>query len=346
MLIRAIVARAVKSWRCWYRGACTGLHVGTLVALWAGPGLCAEVEVGARGMIGCGENPTRVDRLEITRPGVYENYLVDGQWAGGNRVKITADDVIVRHCEIRNATGNGIGVFSKNVTIENCKIHHLLAGTFLKQDDAHGITGRWDHVTIRNCEISYVSGDCIQFDPDRSSTGQVLIDHCTLWTGPLPADAAGFKKGERPGENAFDSKTPPDGPRCQVTIRNCYLYGWNQPGQINTLAALNIKENVQARIEYCLFRDNEVCLRLRGLGLRGGALVQVEDCAIHDATIGVRMEDQIRDLRIHRLGFGPGVQRKYQAAGGGVGPGFENTGEHVAPPWEQILRRGFPSHDL
>jgi hypothetical protein len=130
-----------------------------------------------------------------------------------------------------------------------------------------------------------------------------------------------------------------------VTIRNCYLYGWNQPGQIGTLAALNIKENVQARIAYCLFRDNEVCLRLRGPGPRGGALVRVEDCAIYDATIGVRMEDQIEDLKIHRLGFGPGVQRRFQAAGGGAGPGFENTGEHAAPPWEQILQGGFPPPD-
>jgi hypothetical protein len=301
------------------------------------------LEVGARGVIGCRANPKLVERLEISRPGVYENYLIDSRWAGGNRVKITADDVVVRNCEIRNATGNGVGVFGKNVTIEHCKIHHLLASTFAQQADAHGITGRWDQVMIRDCEIFYVSGDCIQFDPDRNSTGRVLIDHCTLWTGPLPQGAAGFKKGERPGENAFDSKTPAQGPRCAVTIRNCYLYGWNQPGQINTLAALNIKENVHARVENCLFRDNEVCLRLRGPGLRGGALVEVEDCAIYNATIGVRMEDKISGLKLRRLGFGSGVERKYQAAGGGVGPGFENTGEYVAPPLEQVLRNGFPA---
>jgi hypothetical protein len=293
-----------------------------------------------QGSVGCGENATRVDRLEITRPGVYENTLVDSNWAGGNRVKITADGVTLRHCEIRNATGNGVGVFGKNVTIESCKIHHLLASTFRKQEDAHGITGRWSDVVIRNCEIYYVSGDCIQFDPDRSSTGRVLIEDCTLWTGPLPEDAAGFKKGERPGENAFDSKTPPTGPRCALTIRNCDLRGWNQPGQINTLAALNIKENVHARIEHCLFRDNEVALRLRGPGPRGGALVEVDDCAIYDTQIGVRIEDKIEDLKIRRLGFGPGVQRKYQMAGGGVGPGYENTGEYVAPALESVGPKG------
>lgn len=298
--------------------------------------------VGVQGAVGCREDPRVVERLEITRPGVYENYLVDSHWAGGNRVKITADDVTLRRCEIRNATGNGVGVFGRNVTIEGCKIHHLLASTFGDQRDAHGITGRWHDVVIRNCEIFYVSGDCIQFDPDRQSTGRVLIEGCTLWTGPLPEDAAGFRKGERPGENAFDSKAPAPGPLCRVTIRNCVLHGWNQPGPIGLMAALNLKENVHARVERCVFRDNEVCLRLRGPGPRGGAVVEVEDCAIYDSAVGVRMEDGIRDVKIHRLGIGPGVGRKYQMVGGGVGPGYENTGEFTAPAFELLLERGFP----
>jgi len=298
--------------------------------------------VGVQGNIGCKENPKKVERLEIEKEGVYENYLVDCNWGGGNRVKITADNVTLRNCEIRNATGNGVGVFGKNVVIEHCKIHHLLNSNFKEQHDAHGITGRWDRVTIRNCEIFYVSGDCIQFDPDRKSTGEVLVEDCTLWTGPLPADAAGFKKGERPGENAFDSKTPAKGPRCLVTFRNCFMYGWNQPGQIGLLAALNLKENIHARIENCLFRDNEVCFRLRGPGSRGGALVEIKDCAVYESKIAVRLEDKIRDLKIERLGIGGGVQEKYQRAGGGAGEGYVNRGEHEAPPFEQLLKQGFP----
>jgi hypothetical protein len=303
-------------------------------------GLAAEPRpIGVQGPVGCRENPKKVDRLEITKPGVYENYLVDSNWAGGNRVKITADNVTLRNCEIRNATGNGVGVFATNVTIENCKIHHLLNSTFKEQHDAHGITGRWGKVTIRNCDISYVSGDCIQFDPDRKGSGSLLIEDCTLWTGPLPADAAGFKKGERPGENAFDSKTPAKGPRCQLTIRNCYLHGWNQPGQIGLLAALNIKENVQARVENCLFRDNDVSFRLRGPGSRGGALVEIKDCAVFDSRVGVRMEDKLADLKIDRLGFGPGVGRKFHQVNGPF-PGFENRGEYAAPAFEQLLKQG------
>lgn len=294
--------------------------------------------VGVQGLIGCRDNSRMVDRLLITRPGVYENYLVDSNWTGGNRVKITADDVTLRNCEIRNATGNGVGVFGKNVTIENCKIHHLLHSTFKEQHDAHGITGRWNSVVIRNCEIYYVSGDCVQIDPDRKSTGDVLIENCTLWTGPLPADAAGFKKGERPGENAVDTKTPARGPRCTLTMRNCYLYGFKQPAQISNCAALNLKENVYAKIENCVFRDNEIALRLRGPGPRGGALVEVRDCAIHDTAVGVRMEDKIRDLKILRLGFGPNVTRKYHFVGGKQLPGYENQGEHEAAPLETLLK--------
>ncbi len=196
--------------------------------------------VGIDGVVGTLANPKTVNRLEITKPGVYENFLVDAHGAGGNIVKITANNVTLRNCEIRNATGNGVGVFGTNVVIENCRIHHLLKGTFKEQDDAHGVAGHWGDVTIRNCDISHVSGDCVQFDPERRSQGSVVIESCHLWTGPLPADALGFKAGERPGENAMDTKTKPDGERCKLTIRNCYLHGFNQPSQIENMAALNL----------------------------------------------------------------------------------------------------------
>ena len=297
--------------------------------------------VGAHGSVGCGENPKRIERLLITKPGVYENYLVDSRGAGGNRVKITADHVKLRNCEIRNATGNGVGVFGDHVEIENCKIHHLLAGTFAKQKDAHGITGRWGDVTIRNCEIFYVSGDAVQFDPDRKSRGRVLIEDCTFWTGPLPQDAAGFSKGERPGENAVDTKTQPGGKPCRLDVRNCVFYGWKQPAQINLMAALNIKENVHARVERCLFRDNEVCFRLRGPSRRGGAEVTIDRCAIYDSRVGVRMEDKLRNLKIESLGFGGGVARKYHRVGKNDFPGYRNRGEHRAPKFEELRRGGF-----
>ncbi|HIA20782.1 MAG TPA: right-handed parallel beta-helix repeat-containing protein [Planctomycetaceae bacterium] len=299
--------------------------------------------VGVQGPVGHRENPTRLKRLLITKPGLYENYLVDSQWEGGNRVKVTADNVTIRNCEIRNATGNGIGVFAKNTVIENCRIHHLLRSTYRDQSDAHGITGRWYNVTIRNCEIYYVSGDCVQFDPDRQSHGNVLIEDCTFWTGPLPHDAAGFKRGERPGENAFDSKTPATGPRNKIVIRNCLMYGWKQPAQINLMAALNLKENIHATVENCLFRENQVCLRLRGPGSRGGALVEVKSCAIYDSAVGVRMEDGLRDLKIDQLGFGTGVTREFHRVGRSPFPGFENKRPFRAPAFDQLQKHGFRS---
>ena len=191
------------------------------------PALFAQSTVGTDGRVGCLNNPKKISRLEITKPGVYENFLVDGNGAGGNQVKITADSVTVRNCEIRNGSGNAIGVFAPNVVIENCRIHHMLAATFKEQRDAHGITGRWGNVVIRNCDIGLMSGDCIQFDPDRASSGSVTIERCHLWTGPLLAAAAGFKAGERPGENAVDTKTKPSGPRCVLRIHRCLMHGFN-----------------------------------------------------------------------------------------------------------------------
>ena len=296
--------------------------------------------VGIQGKIGCRANPIRVKRLLVTKPGLYENYLVDSQWEGGNRVKVTADNVTIRNCEIRNATGNGIGVFGKNTVIENCRIHHLLNSNYANQSDAHGVTGRWSNVTIRNCEIYYVSGDCVQFDPDRKSHGNVLIENCTFWTGPLPQDAGQFKRGQRPGENAFDSKTPATGSRNRIVFRNCLMYGWKQPAQINLMAALNLKENIHATVENCLFRDNQVCLRLRGPGSRGGALVEIKKCAIYQSAVGLRMEDDLRDLKIDQLGFGNGVTREFHRVGRGTFPGFENTRPFRAATFEQLQKQG------
>ncbi|MBS0210621.1 MAG: right-handed parallel beta-helix repeat-containing protein [Planctomycetes bacterium] len=303
---------------------------------------CLAVEkIGADKSAGCLAQPREVERLEIAQPGVYENYLVDSHWQGGNRVKITADNVTLRHCEIRNATGNGVGVFGKHVTIESCRIHHLLNGTYAKQDDAHGVTGRPEHLVIRNCDISYVSGDAVQFNPDRTPWDDVLIEHCTFWTGPLPADAGNFKAGERPGENAFDSKTPASGKRSRIVFRDCLFHGWNQPAQINLMAAMNLKENVDALLERCVFRDNQVSLRLRGPGRNGGARVTVRDCAIYQSAVGVRMEDKLEGLRLERVAFGSDVERRFHQLDKASAPSFENIGEADAPPLEQLIRDGF-----
>lgn len=316
----------------------------TLILALTGGLLCAAElsgPIGTQGTVGCLANPKQVNRLEITESGVYENYRVNAQGKGGNIVKITANGVTLRNCEIFNATGNGIGVFGTRVLIENCRIHHLLNGTYTDQKDAHGITGHWGDVTIRNCDISHTSGDCLQFDPDRASRGKVLIENCNLWTGPLAEDHGGFKKGERPGENAMDTKTKPDGERCKLVIRNCHLHGWNQPSQISTIAALNLKENVDAEVTHCVFNDNEVAFRVRGPGGRGGAHVRITSCAIYTTKTAVRAEDKIEQLVVTGLGFGSGVEERISFHNGKATPGYQNTGEHEAPPMERLLSTGF-----
>lgn len=304
--------------------------------------LQAQHPIGASPDVGAPRGAKVVSRLQIDRPGVYENLVIDGSGQSGNLVKITADNVTLRHCEVRNGSGNGIGIFGRNVVIENCRIHHMLNSTFENQQDAHGISGRWGSTIIRNCDIGLTSGDSIQFDPDRKSAGTVLIERCTLWTGPLPADAAGFKAGQRPGENAVDTKVPPDGARCVVKMRDCLLRGWNQPGQISNLAALNLKENVDAQIERCVFHDNEIAIRARGPGARGGARVTIKNCVIYNTATGVRAEDGIELLRIDDLAFGPGVGRRVQFVNGKPSAGFEMKSEREAPPLETLLREGFP----
>lgn len=294
---------------------------------------------GSRGDVGCQESPKTVSRLQIDKPGVYENFRIDAQGGGGNIVKITADDVTLRNCEVFNGRGNGVGVFGTRVLIENCRIHHLLNGMYTDQKDAHGITGRWGDVTIRNCEISHTSGDSIQFDPDRRSSGRVIVEKCTLMTGPLARDSLGFKEGERPGENAIDTKTPFNNTRCQLVVRECFMCGWNQPAQIENMAALNIKENVDAEILNCVFFDNEIALRARGPGKRGGSNVIIRDCAIYQTSIGIRAEDSIERLIVSNLAFDPDVTTRIKFVNGGPTSGYMQSGEREAPEMETLLRK-------
>jgi hypothetical protein len=304
----------------------------------------APPRIGAQGNVGCKANPRRVQRLAIDKPGVYENILVDGEWIEGTLVKITADGVTLRHCEIRHGKHNAVTIDAQDIVIESCKIHHVLAGTYAQPRDAHGITGRPTNLTVRNCEIGLVSGDAVQFDPGRGKWDNVLVENCTLWTGPLPADAAGFKKGERPGENAVDTKQLAANPRSRLTIKSCLFYGWNQPGQITNLAALNLKNHVAASVEHSLFRDNEICFRVRGgTGEYGGAQVAIENCAVYDSQVAVRAEDGVL-LTVKRLGLGEGIGKKLVWAGGGAGPGSEQSGEFKPPAFDSAVQNGLAGH--
>src|SRR5687767_4309045 len=102
------------------------LSAGTLAVIFAFAVTTASLAIeatgaiGTQGQVGCGENPKRLKQLSITTPGVYENLLVDGEWIDSTLVKITADNVTLRRCEIRNGRHNAVTVYAKNVVIEDC----------------------------------------------------------------------------------------------------------------------------------------------------------------------------------------------------------------------------------
>ncbi|MCW8133592.1 MAG: right-handed parallel beta-helix repeat-containing protein, partial [Planctomycetota bacterium] len=292
--------------------------------------------VGPRRKPGAPEGAKVVDKLVIDRPGVYENLIVDGGFKAATLVRIRCDHVVLRNCTIRNGTRNGIEVYAKDVTLEGCLVHHMLAGTYKDQYDAHGITGCPTDLTIRDCEVHHVSGDSVQFDPSRNAWTNVTIEHCEFWTGPLEADAAGFKKGERPGENALDTKQSPKNPRSEIAVRRTYAHGFGN-GQISLQAALNIKDHVHAVIEDCILAQNDICFRLRGVTKFGGATVQITHCACYASKLAVRAEDKVQDLRLNAMAYAPDVKRKLELVDGGA-PGMQKGTELPAPPLAVALK--------
>jgi len=289
----------------------------------ARPGVSAANPPGTRG------EPRRVKTLLIDKPGIYENYLVDAEWGEVDAVRIKADGVTLRNCEIRNGRKDAIEVYAADVIIENCKIHHFLAGSFKEQKDAHGITGRPVRLTIRNCEIGYLSGDCLQFDPGRGKWGDVVVENCRLFAAALPEDAGDFKKGESPGENGVDTKQVAANPRSKMTIRNCLIEGFSAGGQISNRAGLNLKNNVEVVVEKCWLMNNEIGLRLRGAGKSkelGGAQVVASDCVFEDCDTAIRAEEGIEEVKMLRPAFGAGVKVKLKQVGG---KGFKMVDEKV-----------------
>jgi hypothetical protein len=292
---------------------------------------------GLIGPVGARADARRVRTLRITEPGIYENILVDGEWSSEDLVRINADNVVLRNCTIRNGRRDGLEIYGRNVRVENCHIHHVIAGTYRAEHnfDAHGITGRPLNLIVRNTEISHVSGDALQFDPGRKAEpyawDNVLVEHCFLWTGPLDQDYADYKRGERPGENAFDSKVPPAGPRARITIRNTLMKGWGH-GSIGNGAALNLKERIQAVIERCVFVENDIAFRCRGAGSdRQSAWVTARDCTIYDTSRVFRLEAGVENVKIVGLALGSGVEHEFDQAPG-PGAGFEHRDARTAPP--------------
>lgn len=264
---------------------------------------------------------------------VIDGIVLDAQFSGNDIVRIdNADNLTIRNSEIRNATKDGIDMEqSNNVLIENTKIHHCLAGTINSQQDAHGIVAVTStNITIRDCEIFYVSGDCFQADPSRGTPvwDNVLIENSKLWTGPLPADAAGWNAGEVPGENAIDTKVNGSSGnanyRAKLTLRHVEAFGF-VPGYISNRAAFNIKEKVDCFMDGVTAHNNEIGFRLRGPGSNGGAHITIINSIAYDNETAFRTEDDLEKLLIYNSTFDIGTGNRYfQNAGGGYDPaGFD-----------------------
>ena len=171
----------------------------------------------------------------------------------------------------------------------------------------------------------------------------MLVENCTLWTAPLGENAGEFRAGERPGENAVDTKQRASNVRSRMTIRRCLMHGWEQPGQIGNMAALNLKNHVDVRVEDCVLHDNEICFRVRGgNGEYGGATVTIENCAVYNSQVAIRAEDGIENLAVRGLGIGTGISEPFVAAGKGTRPELRNEGAFEPPPLARVLREGLP----
>lgn len=245
-----------------------------------------------------------------------EGLVLDGQFGANDVVRVGsgATRFTLRDAEVRNTTLDAVDLGApEDVLIEGSLIHHALnaAGG---RTDAHGIVaGAARRLTIRNTEVHTFSGDAFQIDPGRAAPGwsDVLIEGCRFWLRPLPEPVNGFAAGVVPGENAVDTKVGASLPRGSITIRNSEFYGF-RGGLIGNMAALNIKENVDAVIDRVTIHSSEIAFRLRA-----PANVRVQNAVVHSVSVAVRYEDNIQGLRVWNSTFGVDVIRAFQSASSG-----------------------------
>src|SRR5687768_7840330 len=205
----------------------------------------------------------------------------------------------------------------QGVLIENCLIHHALNAAN-GRTDAHGIVaGAVQDLTVRQTEIHTFSGDGLQVDPGRSAPGwsRVTIEGSRIWLAPLPAPENGFAAGVVPGENAVDTKSSPSLPRASIAIRDSVMWGF-RAGLIGNMAALNLKENIEATVDRVTVYDSEIAFRLRGptATTPAGAWVTLTNAVIYDVATAFRYENDIEKANIWNVTLGGGVARAFQPA--------------------------------
>jgi hypothetical protein len=234
----------------------------------------------------------------------------------------TSNNLIFSNCEVRNGLRNGISIHGgRDIQILNCHIHHFLRGTWDKYKDAHGIgASHQRNLLIKGCNIHQVSGDCIQSDPSMEAPlwDSITIVDCKLWTGPLTEDFGGFKKGQTPGENGFDTKTDPTQPfdtyRPYVKLENVEAFGFIKDGYINNRAAFNIKHNVRCDMNRIKVYNCDVAFRLRGPNefrgtFYGGALVTMTNVIAYQNEIIFKLESKLEKLDAFYCTFDAGPKK-------------------------------------
>lgn len=279
------------------------------------------------GAYGTGPNPI-VSRLILRGDFLtVEDLTIDHGKQSGDAVRVrSATNCVLRRLVVRNGVSDGIDVDrADGLLIEDTLVHHFLAGSFTNQADAHGIVATATvGLVVRGVEVHHVSGDSFQSDPARAGSNNVTIERSHFWTGPLAEEFnANWHAGERPGENAIDTKVADaqieTAARMVITIRDVVAHGWEPDGYIANRAVFNMKEKIEATFDGITVYDSQIAFRLRGT--RGNANVTIRNAVIHDVETAIRAEDDLANLTVHNSTFGDGIGQRLRFAGGSGGTG-------------------------
>ena len=261
--------------------------------------------------------PPKVPELRLSGTWlVIEKLDVDHRSGNNDAVRIrNLHNAVLQDLEIQNSRKDGVDVVgASNLTLSRLHIHHMLAGSYTNQVDAHGIALSNAHnVEIHSVDIHHVSGDSIQIDPNRTPgeiASDIRISSSKLWTGPLQEDFSTYwVQGQTPGENALDTKVLKSGyeneARMQIKIVDVSAFGWSKGSYVSNRAAFNLKEKVQVNMDRVTVYDSEIAFRIRG-GL-GNANAVITNALIYDVDVAFRCESNLENLMVNHITLGHGV---------------------------------------
>jgi|GEM_PF-6326019 len=218
-----------------------------------------------------------------------------------------------------------------------------------RRGDAHCITStNTPETTIRQTSCNYCSGDSFQLER-AIGADTVLIEDCDFRNDPLPSDVATmdgrklYYKGERPGENAIDTKQGEDGSVTLVTLKDCRFDGWrsvrsnssppdklgDKPAFIESASAVNMKENVRLICNNVTITNSEIGWRLRGVSkgvktkgivVNGGSTSACDIMVNLEDSIGNRLADgsDLVEFHNHKFQWTANTEQFIRVWGGGL----------------------------